>query len=131
MDNETFDKWLAELDFSFWGTAQHKVTAAQFFERRESEGAVMLDLRSPEEVGELAIPFALHIPIQELPSRRDEVPSDRLVVTFCSSVTRAVVAWTYLQVQGMENIRILDANYGELCGELIPGKVYKRVKSSA
>lgn len=131
MNNGTFDQWLAELDFSFWGTAQHKVTAAQFFERRESEGAVLLDLRSPEEVGELSIPFALYIPIQELPSRRDEIPSDRLVATFCSSVTRAVVAWTYLQVQGMVNIRILDANYGELCSELVPGKVYKRVKSSA
>jgi rhodanese-related sulfurtransferase len=130
MADKTFDNWLTGLDLSYWGTTQHKVTPAQFFERRESEGAVLLDLRSPEEVGELAIPFSLHIPIHDLPSRRDEVPADRLVATFCSSVTRAVVAWTYLQLQGMENIRILDANYSEFCNELIPGKIYKRMQSS-
>jgi rhodanese-related sulfurtransferase len=113
MDDQTFDRWLVELDLNLWGTGQHKVTATQFFEQGENEGAALLDLRSQEEVGELAIPFALHIPIHELPSRKDEIPADRLVATFCSSVTRAVVAWTYLQLQGIENIRILDANYSD------------------
>ncbi len=128
MENMAFDKWLAGLDLSFWGTAQHKVTPPQFFERQQSEGAVLLDLRSPEEVGQLALPFALHIPINELPSRWQEVPTDRLVATFCSSVTRAVVAWVYLQLHGLDKVRILDARYSDLTEELLPGKVYKRAK---
>jgi rhodanese-related sulfurtransferase len=57
------------------------------------------------------------------------VPVDRLVATFCSSVTRAVVAWVYLHLQGLDHVRILDACYNELTDELIPGKIYKRVKS--
>lgn len=128
MENLTFDNWLAGLDLSFWGTAQHKVTPSQFFERQQSEGAVLLDLRSPEEEGQLALPFALHIPIDDLPSRWQEVPTDRLVATFCSSVTRAVVAWVYLQLHGLDKVRILDARYSELADELTPGKVYKRTK---
>jgi rhodanese-related sulfurtransferase len=128
MENLTFDEWLTGLDLSFWGTAQHKVTPAQFFERQQGEGAVLLDVRSHQEARQLALPFALHIPVNELPSRWQEVPADRLVATFCSSVTRAVVAWVYLQLQGLGNVRILDARYGELTEELIPGKVYKRVK---
>ncbi|NMC14282.1 MAG: rhodanese-like domain-containing protein [Chloroflexi bacterium] len=127
MENQSFDKWLANLDLSFWGTGQHKVTAAQFFERQQSEGAVLLDLRSRDEVGQLALPFALHIPINELPIRWQEVPSDRLVATFCSSVTRAVVAWVFLQLHGLEKVRILDARYNDLTEELLPGKVYKRI----
>jgi rhodanese-related sulfurtransferase len=128
MKNPTFDEWLAGLDLSFWGTAQHKVTPAEFFERQQSEGAVLLDVRSPQEVQQLALPFALDLPVNELPSRWQEVPADRLVAAFCSSVTRAVVAWVYLQLHGLDQIRILDARYNELTDELIPGKVYKRVK---
>lgn len=131
MDNQTFDKWLEELDLSFWGTAQHIVSPAQFYERQASEQAVLLDLRSPEEVGHLALPTALHIPINELPSRWEEVPTDRLVATFCSSVTRAVVVWVYLQLKGLDKVRILDANYHGLTDELKPGKVHKRSKKSA
>jgi len=126
MFQKSFDQWLGNLDLSFWGTGQHKVTPAQFFELQKSEGAMLLDLRSPEEAKYLALHFALHIPINELPDRLDEVPSDRLVATFCSSVTRAVVAWVYLQLNGLEKARILDARYNELTDELIPGMVYKR-----
>ena len=128
MKIKTFDEWLGGLDLSFWGTAQHKVTPAQFFDQQQSEGAVLLDLRSPEEVGQLALPFALHIPINELPSRWQEVPADRLVATFCSSVTRAVVAWAYLQLCGLDKVRILDAGYEALAAELKPGRVYKRTR---
>ena len=128
MESEAFDEWLAGLDLSFRRTAQHKVMPAQFFERQANEGAVLLDLRSPEEAGYLALPFALHIPIHELPDRWQEVPTARLVATFCSSVTRAVVAWAYLQLKGLDKVRILDARYPELTAELKPGKVYKRTK---
>jgi rhodanese-related sulfurtransferase len=128
MESKAFDEWLAELDLSFWGTAQHKVMPAQFFERQAKEGAVLLDLRSTEEAGYLALPFALHIPIHELPDRWPEVPTDRLVVTFCSSATLAVVAWAYLQLKGLDNVRILDARYPDLTAELKPGKVYKWTK---
>ncbi|MBN1667024.1 MAG: rhodanese-like domain-containing protein [Anaerolineales bacterium] len=128
MSQKQFDQWLAGLDLSFWGTAQHKVTPAQFFERQASDGAILLDLRSPEEVSQLAFPFALHIPVNELPKRLAEVPNDRMVATFCSSVTRAVVAWVYLQLNGYNQARILDARYDELTVELLPGKVYKRLR---
>ncbi|MGD8464469.1 MAG: rhodanese-like domain-containing protein [Anaerolineae bacterium] len=128
MESKALDEWLAGLDLSFWGTAQHKVMPAQFFERQASEGAVLLDLRSQEEAGYLALPFALHIPINELPDRWQEVPTDRLVATFCSSATRAVVAWAYLQLKGLDKVRILDARYPDLTAELKPGKVYKRAK---
>jgi rhodanese-related sulfurtransferase len=128
MEIKTFGEWLGELDLRFWGTAQHKVMPAQFFERQDSEGAVLLDVRSSEEVGQLALPFALHIPIDELPDRWLEVATDRLVATFCSSITRAVLAWAYLQLCGLDKVRILDAGYDELAAELKPGRVYKRTR---
>jgi rhodanese-related sulfurtransferase len=56
------------------------------------------------------------------------VPADRLVATFCSSVTRAVLAWAYLQLRGLDKVRILDAGYEELTAQLKPGQVYRRRK---
>ena len=50
------------------------------------------------------------------------------MATFCSSVTRAVVAWVYLQLQGLDRVRILDARHSELTADLKPGKVHKRTK---
>jgi len=46
-------------------------------------------------------------------------------------MTRAVVAWVFLQLKGLENVRILDACYDELTAELKPGKVYKRIQKSS
>ena len=128
MSQQMFDQWLSELDLSFWGTAQHKVTPAQFFEKLQSDEALLLDVRSPEEAAYLVLPFALHIPINELPSRWQEIPNDKLVATFCSSATRAVVAWAYLQLRGLDKVRILDAGYNEFTAELKPGLVYKRTR---
>ena len=37
MEIKTFGEWLGGLDFSYWGTAQHKVAPAKFFERQDGE----------------------------------------------------------------------------------------------
>ncbi len=128
MENKTFDEWLGGLDLGFWGNGMHKITPAQFFDRRQNESVELLDVRSRQEVEHLALPFAMHIPVCELPERWQEVPTDRLVVTFCSSAVRAVVAWNYLQLHGLDNVYILDGGYAELTAELKPGKVHKRAK---
>lgn len=89
---------------------------------------MLLDVRSSEEMGQRAEPVALHMPIDELPDRRPEVPADRLVAAFCSSVTRAVVAGAYLQLRGLDKARILVAGYEELTAEFKPRQVYRRKK---
>ena len=83
---------------------------------------------SQEKVGYLALPFAMHILIDGIRDRWYEVPADHLVATFCSSVTRVVVAWADLQLRGLEKVRILDAHYPDLTAELKPGKYYKPTK---
>jgi rhodanese-related sulfurtransferase len=130
MSEKTFDEWLATLDLDFWGTAQHKITPTQFFERwKNGEDLVLLDTRSPEEADYLAFPFTLHIPINDLPQRWQEIPRDRLVASFCSSGVRSAIGYAYLQLKGLDNVRILDARYAELVAELKPGKVRKLVQS--
>jgi hypothetical protein len=38
------------------------------------------------------------------------------------------LAWAYLQLRGLDQVRILDAGYEALAAELKPGRVYKRTR---
>ncbi len=117
------DDILRASDFSFWSRGKHQITPAEFFAQWERGEAVLLDLRSPEETQFLALPFALNIPLHELPDRLEEVPRDKLVATLCPGGSRASVGYIYLRAQGFDNVRILKGALAGLLEELSPGKV--------
>lgn len=125
MSNDTFSQWLSKLDFEFWSTGQHKIDPPMFFEKWAKGEAILLDVRTAEEKQFATFPFALAIPLHELPARLNEIPRDKLVATFCSGGDRSNVAFAYLRTQGFENVRILKATYTELMAELLPGKIWK------
>ena len=131
MDENVFSQWVNNLDFEFWSTSQHKIMPAAFFEKWARGEAVLLDVRAAQEKDFINLPFALAIPINELPQRLNEIPHDKLVATFCSGGDRAGVAFAYLQTQGFDNARILKANYAELMAELLPGKLKKLLQGKA
>lgn len=63
------------------------------------DGALLLDVREPEEWDAGHAPGALHIPLGQLPQRRPE-PGRRIVVVCRSGrrsaeATRALMAWGY------------------------------------
>lgn len=129
MTNDVFSQWLNGLDFEFWSTGQHKIEPPAFFEKWAKGEAVLLDVRAPEEKEFATFPFALAIPIKELPVRLSEIPHDKLVATFCSGGDRSNVAFAYLRTQGFDNARIIKATYTELMAELLPGKLRNTIKS--
>ncbi len=129
MSENTFSQWLGKLDFEFWSTGQHKIDPPVFFEKWAKGEAILLDVRAPEEREFAVFPFALAIPINELPNRLNEIPRDKLAATFCSGGDRANVAFAYLRTQGYENVRIIKATYTEMMAELLPGKLRKTIQS--
>ncbi len=123
----TIEEILKAMDFEFFGTGQHKIPEEKFLARKD---AFLLDLRTHEEARAVALPLAgllpgRHIPLQELPDRAAEVPRDKLVGLFCSSGTRAAMAYVYLRTLGYENVRILVGGYGPFLDSLKPGKLHK------
>ncbi|RMF40812.1 MAG: rhodanese-like domain-containing protein [Anaerolineae bacterium] len=131
MGNKQFSEWMQGRNFAYWSTGQHKVMPNVLMEKWAAGEAVLLDVRAAEETEFLALPFALHIPLDELPDRLDEVPRDKLVVTFCSGGDRANVAFAYLQNQGFDNVRVMPGGYANLIPELMPGKVRLLLKKRA
>ncbi len=125
MSDNAFSQWLSGRDFEYWSTGQHKIDAPIFFQKWAKGEAVLLDVRAPEEREFLSFPFALEIPINELPARLGEIPRDKIVATLCTAGDRSNVAFAYLQAQGFDNVRIISGGYANIIPEIWPGKVRK------
>lgn len=68
----------------------------------EKEEIVLLDVRSPAEHGETAIPNSVLIPLEQLPFRMDELPKDKKIVVYCRSGNRSGMATYILRSKGYE-----------------------------
>jgi len=73
-------------------------------------GATLVDVRSAEEHERKRIPGALNIPVDELRSRLDEIPTGPLVV-HCAVGQRGHTATRILTQSGREHVLNLDGGY--------------------
>jgi len=72
------------------------------------EEIVLLDVRTPQEVAEVALPGAVNIPLGALRSRLDELPRDKEIVAFCKISLRGYEAAIILKSAGFKNVKVLD-----------------------
>jgi rhodanese-related sulfurtransferase len=63
-------------------------------------GAVILDVREAEEVEQVSVFGALHIPLGELVARRRELPSETDLLILCHSGQRSGMATDFLRQSG-------------------------------
>ncbi|MFT5686985.1 MAG: phage shock protein E [Myxococcota bacterium] len=54
-----------------------------------TDGALLLDVRTPTEFGGGHLPDALNVPVGQLARRMDEIPQDRPIVVYCRSGARS------------------------------------------
>jgi len=118
---------LKKMDLEFIGSGRHKISIEKFF---ETKNAIFLDVRNKEEVDTLGINLKIfgiktvHIPINELPNKFNELPQQELIGCFCSGGTRS--AWAYLYLFSKNyNVKLLDASNEDLAKLLKPGKILK------
>lgn len=73
--------------------------------RIASGGDILLvDIRTPAEIAQGAIPDALHLPMHLIPIRISELPKDRDVVLYCRSGARSYQACAYMMQQGYDRV---------------------------
>ena len=72
--------------------------------QRVEDGAFLLDVRTPEEWDDFHAPQATLIPLDELPSRVDEVPTDQEIVVICRSGNRSQVGRDILLEAGHPSV---------------------------
>lgn len=74
----------------------------------EIEPARILDVRSDDELKrDGQINGALHIHVTQIPERMREVPKEGAVYVFCGSGMRSMVAASFLQRNGWENLAVV------------------------
>lgn len=69
-------------------------------QQRQAQGALMLDVREPEEWASGHVPGATHIPLGELGRRLADLPRDRELLTVCARGNRSARAAELLQQAG-------------------------------
>jgi len=128
---EKLEEIMKSMTFEFFGSGAHKVKAGDHFSK---ENALFLDVRSIEEADSLSFKLihhmpVLHIPIEEIPDRKGEIPENKHIGIFCSSGVRATIVYAYLRANGYGNVRILEGGYSGIMEEFKPGKLLKKMKN--
>ncbi len=72
----------------------------------------LVDIRFKEESAAWRMGFGSHIPLNELPSRLDEIDKDKTIVTACPHKDRAILAMAYLRTKGYNAKYLVDGLLG-------------------
>lgn len=73
---------------------------------RTEKGAVILDVREPDEWSLGRIAGSLHVPMGELRARQDELPIDRPLVVVCRSGNRSAIVVGALLEAGYDAVNL-------------------------
>jgi rhodanese-related sulfurtransferase len=88
--------------------------------RREKREIALLDVREPWELEICGLAGALSIPLQSLPQRTGDVPSDRVLVVFCHHGMRSLHAVNWLRRNGFADAVNLDGGIDAWAREIEP-----------
>jgi rhodanese-related sulfurtransferase len=116
---------LTEMNFNFFSSGEHGMGIEAMRKVLGNDHFVFLDVRSNQEVNYVSFPFAIHIPLNELPQRLGELSKDKFVITFCSSVFRGAVAYAFLRANGFKEVKGLTASLEEMVKAFKPGSLAK------
>ena len=71
---------------------------------RQKSGALILDVREPDEWRTGHAPGAKHVPLGQLPARLSELPRDRDIIAMCRSGMRSSRATSVLRGAGFTQV---------------------------
>ncbi|MCI4345882.1 MAG: sulfurtransferase [Thermoplasmata archaeon] len=72
--------------------------------RSTIEPPFLLDVREDEEREIARIEPSLHIPMSEVPNRKEELPRDRTLIVYCHHGGRSQMVAAYLEQEGFDHV---------------------------
>ena len=70
--------------------------------RELQSGAMLLDVREPDELAICSLPGSTDIPMREVPSALDRLPQDRDILVLCHHGSRSLMVVRFLRAHGFE-----------------------------
>jgi rhodanese-related sulfurtransferase len=99
-----------------------EITPAQLAERlARGEELVLIDVREPHEWDAGHLDQALHVPLQQVPKRLDEMPRDKELVMICRSGGRSANAQQFLKQNGYTRVLNLTGGMMRWARDVDPG----------
>jgi len=88
----------------------HSMRYEEFKSKLQSDDVVYVDLRTETERKAKMIPakHQLHIPIEELRARANEIPKDKEIIVFCILSTRGFEGQLILNQAGYDNVKFVQ-----------------------
>jgi rhodanese-related sulfurtransferase len=74
--------------------------------RVRAGGAVLIDVREPDEYTAAHVPGATLVPLATVPDRLDEVPTEGPVYVICAKGARSLRAAEFYRAQGIDAINV-------------------------
>lgn len=105
-----FDEYLRRFDYQ--ERVDMKIQTKELVESYAQGTVQLIDIRFPEERAVWQIGIGVHIPLNELPDRLDEIDPDKTVVTMCPHYDRAEIARLYLTLNGFKSRYLTDGMLG-------------------
>lgn len=113
-----FERFAGTLDggVAAWERSGMPLATADLVDGRAAHaavagGAVVLDVREPEEFAAGHVEGAQHVPLGDVPSRLDEIPADRPLIAYCGHGERASTAVSLLERAGRSPLMNIDGGY--------------------
>ena len=88
----------------------HSIRYYDVLEKLNSDDVVFVDLRTAHERAQKTLPakHQIHIPIEELRARANEVPKDKEAIVFCIFSTRGFEGQLILEQAGHPNVKFIQ-----------------------
>ncbi len=88
----------------------HSIRYYDVLEKLDSDDVVFVDLRTAHERAQKTLPakHQIHIPIEELRARANEVPKDKEAIVFCIFSTRGFEGQLILEQAGHPNVKFIQ-----------------------
>lgn len=97
------------------------MTVAELKTRLDQDPLPLLDVRTAEELAVAALPGALHIPMQELPTRFGELDPQTPIAVLCHHGVRSEMAGRFLERNGFAEVYSVAGGIDAWSAEIDPG----------
>lgn len=87
---------------------------------RSGTAVTLLDVREPWEYQRVHLQDSLHIPMDDLRERLDELHPEQTYVVLCHHGNRSLQVTAFLQARGFQNVINLAGGIDEWCLSLAP-----------
>jgi rhodanese-related sulfurtransferase len=106
----SFEAYLGHFDYE--ERLEMKINSVELSVMLEEGTAQLIDIRFKEEYETWHMNAAINIPLNELPNRLQELDKQKVIVTACPHKDRAIMARTFLRLNGYKSRYLTDGLIG-------------------